>query len=591
MNLRKFSLASVLVFAILCAFLPGCSGGGNAGGGGFQGALPAPKGGQSAAGFVLKRGWNLVKYPLAAARKFTCVTMTWQEQTRLLKDAVSPGWTQAQIRYLRGRAIGLLSTASLTAAFQPGGSYYVYSSQNGIVLSFEKPYIGGIDPSSCPPGTAVTVSGVNFGAIQGTSVVSLNGVPLAVTPPWSDTSLTFTAPMDEGSGKVKVTVGTLESNGVDFSVVIPPPGSLKWSYSFSTSYSDVKSSPAIGGDGTVYVGANDRKLYALNPDGTLKWSFTVAGQIGYSSPCIGPDGIIYMPDSMIGKSLYAIRDDGTQGTSVWTYTASSGNMNGTPAIASDGTVYVANSGLQSLMAIRNDGNLKWSLSIGDARTAPAIGTDGTIYIGSKNFSLYAIRDEGTQGTVKWSLDTGAAIYSSPAIGSDGTVFFASNSGYLYAVRDNGDTSTILWQYPLGSSNHYCSPSLGADGTVYLESAVDGYLYAVKSDGTLKWSLSIGSAGSYSSPVVGSGGRIYIGSNDGYVYAVDDKAEYGEVAWSYNLEKRTDSSPALGPDGTIYIGRDRIADNTGALYAINTRDTLASSAWPMFHHDIRHTGVK
>ena len=34
---------------------------------------------------------------------------------------------------------------------------------------------------------------------------------------------------------------------------------------------DVRSSPAIGSDGTIYVGSSDENLYAINPDGSTKW--------------------------------------------------------------------------------------------------------------------------------------------------------------------------------------------------------------------------------------------------------------------------------------------------------------------------------
>ena len=39
----------------------------------------------------------------------------------------------------------------------------------------------------------------------------------------------------------------------------------------------IHSSPAIGADGTIYVGSDDGKLYAINPDGTQKWAFTTGG--------------------------------------------------------------------------------------------------------------------------------------------------------------------------------------------------------------------------------------------------------------------------------------------------------------------------
>ena len=52
---------------------------------------------------------------------------------------------------------------------------------------------------------------------------------------------------------------------------INPKGTLKWSY---TAGGAVNSSPAIGADGTVYVGSWDFKLYAINPKGTPEWSYT-----------------------------------------------------------------------------------------------------------------------------------------------------------------------------------------------------------------------------------------------------------------------------------------------------------------------------
>ncbi len=45
------------------------------------------------------------------------------------------------------------------------------------------------------------------------------------------------------------------------------PGTLKWKY--ETGYY-VFSSPAIGADGTIYVGSWGHYLYAINPDGTLE---------------------------------------------------------------------------------------------------------------------------------------------------------------------------------------------------------------------------------------------------------------------------------------------------------------------------------
>ena len=50
--------------------------------------------------------------------------------------------------------------------------------------------------------------------------------------------------------------------------------------------------------------------------------------------------------------------------------------------------------------------------------------------------------------------------------------------------------------------------------------------------------------------------------------------------------RYNSSPAIGADGTIYVGCD-----DGKLYAVYSSSSgPANSPWPMFHHDVRHTGL-
>jgi sugar lactone lactonase YvrE len=63
------------------------------------------------------------------------------------------------------------------------------------------------------------------------------------------------------------------------------------------------SSPALGADGTIYVGSGVWKLSALKPDGTQKWVFPTGGLV-FSSPAIGADGTIYVGSA--DGNLYAI---------------------------------------------------------------------------------------------------------------------------------------------------------------------------------------------------------------------------------------------------------------------------------------------
>ena len=67
------------------------------------------------------------------------------------------------------------------------------------------------------------------------------------------------------------------------------------------------SSPAIGSDGTVYVGSMDNKLYAINGKSGVKlWEFETGGRV-YSSPAIGSDGTVYVGSA--DNKLYAIKTE------------------------------------------------------------------------------------------------------------------------------------------------------------------------------------------------------------------------------------------------------------------------------------------
>lgn len=84
------------------------------------------------------------------------------------------------------------------------------------------PNIANVNPTSGAVGTSVTITGSNFGATQGSSIVKFNGTTATPTG-WTVTSITVPVPAGATSGSVVVTVGGVASNGVSFSVTLPPP--------------------------------------------------------------------------------------------------------------------------------------------------------------------------------------------------------------------------------------------------------------------------------------------------------------------------------------------------------------------------------
>ena len=137
---------------------------------------------------------------------------------------------------------------------------------------------------------------------------------------------------------------------------------LKWSFLTGQHVG----SPAIGADGTIYVGSSDHRLYAITPDGTEKWDFLTGGGVGVG-----------------------------------------------PAIETDGTIYFGSSGDSRLYAITPDGTEKWSfITGGDFISSLAIGADGTIYFGFEDpYELYALGGEAPPPPTSCFIAT--AAYGTP----------------------------------------------------------------------------------------------------------------------------------------------------------------------------------
>jgi outer membrane protein assembly factor BamB len=272
-------------------------------------------------------------------------------------------------------------------------------------------------------------------------------------------------------------------------------------------------SPVIDDEGVIYIGAID--LFAIYPNGTLKWRYDTKGFIE-SAATISKDGVIYI-----------------------------------------GTIWAHPNYLYAIHS--SNGTLKWKFKTDDCiRSSPAIGDDGLIYFGCLDENIYALYPNGT---LKWKYKTGYVVYSSPAIGDDGIVYCGSHDGNLYALFPNN--GTLKWKYKTGDWVGR-GPSIADDGTIYFGSW-DGYLYAVYPDGTLKWKTGGYLAGT--TPITGVDGTIYVGNKK--LYAI--YPENGTVKWSFNLAQNEDirgSNPCISADGTIFFG----TFNGGRIYAVNKDGT-------------------
>jgi regulation of enolase protein 1 (concanavalin A-like superfamily) len=125
-------------------------------------------------------------------------------------------------------------TASRIVAPVPGGatSGSVVVTVNNVasnavgftVTSAQGPTLTSLSPTSGAIGTAVTITGSNFGATRGTSTVRFNGTTATPTS-WSTSSIVVPVPTGATTGPVVVTVNNVASNAVTFSIgtTLPAP--------------------------------------------------------------------------------------------------------------------------------------------------------------------------------------------------------------------------------------------------------------------------------------------------------------------------------------------------------------------------------
>lgn len=375
---------------------------------------------------------------------------------------------------------------------------------------------------------------------------------------------------------------------------------------FNTSNPVYYSVPAIGSDNTIYFtsgmnGGAPGTLYALKPDGTLKWSFTHSNLL--FSPVIGNDGNIYVQDFY--SKLISIN---TSGTLRWIYDQfkyyyfeNVGQRS--PAIGSDGTIYINGCGLHAVDP--SNGSGKWvAYDVLSAKASPSIAADGTIYAVFSQDLVVAVNPDGSEKwhnsfTYEWEMS-----FSSPAIDKNGIVYFSAEARYegtdyssIYAF--NPDDGSIKWKYNVeGERFVRASPVIDKEGNIIIATKANGLdklagVIAISPSGQKVWSYTIENVhvtddDIYSTPSIDNNNMIYFAAETGFLYVLNPD---GTLNYKYELPVSVNwSSPAIVKEGVLYIGGMFGSNYEGSLVAVKISGTgYASTPWPKFRHDNRNTG--
>ena len=165
---------------------------------------------------------------------------------------------------------------------------------------------------------------------------------------------------------------------------INPDGTLKWKSKMLL----INNHPTVDSEDTLYLPGNfveeNRKnyLYLIHSSKDFEVKFESYDIIKYIA--IDAKNNIYI-GTVLPANIYAINPDGTL---KWNF-GPIGTIGSDPVIASEGTVYWPYE--NCLYALNSDGSLKWKFKTEkEIQSSPAISSDGTVYIGSNDGYLYAI---------------------------------------------------------------------------------------------------------------------------------------------------------------------------------------------------------
>ncbi len=279
---------------------------------------------------------------------------------------------------------------------------------------------------------------INSGELRWKTPASSGRSPGSINGAWIDCSPAI-APFlprwgSETEPPHRLFVGT---HNRDMNALDLESGTRQWSF---PTFNWILSRPAIS-EYTVYFGSMDGYVYAVDARvGALQWRYRVGRHLRYATSvlpgsvvceavCGAPlvkDGTVY-----IGADdgfLYAL--DAGSGEERWVYQTSKwiwgqpAMIEGVLVVASaDGCVY----GLDA-----SSGKLRWRVRTTTANYADVVVRSGSALVACTDGRLYAI--DPIRGAVAWTFDAGAGLRAAPAVADSGLIYLTTCGGSVHALR-------------------------------------------------------------------------------------------------------------------------------------------------------------
>jgi outer membrane protein assembly factor BamB len=434
----------------------------------------------------------------------------------------------------------------------------------------------------------------------------------------------FTSPaVVYNAARNKVLVYVANQDGT-FAAYDAATGDRLWYYKVPA---HLQSSPAVY-KGTVYFGASDYKLYALNATtGALQCTFFTGGAIAASPVVVDPDGAgpqgrtVYFGDNGLtgtddGGHIWAVHgvdpnDSFTNCTKAWSFNGfgdppgseSAAGSWSPPAFGTDGDgrgiIAVGGSspdnavyGLDALTGARiwryetQTFTMDNDVGAGPTLSAPGVNgfANGVAYVAGKNRIVYAINLK--TGNLIWQFSirddspgAGGATRSTASL--LGNKLFIGYGAGVYAL--NATTGAKIWKTEqsagISTMEVISSPAVTGPakrrvlfvgdlgGTVYAFDLQNGNdLWSYRTDGFI-----------YGSPVV-SAGRVYIASSDAFLYAFGLGGGAPSAPPQTTLTEPDDGSTLPNPGGSLSLAGSASDDVGVRKVFVAIKDRNSTKWW-------------
>jgi len=314
-----------------------------------------------------------------------------------------------------------------------------------------------------------------------------------------------------------------------------PTGDLKWKFATKGA---IRSSVLVGNNEDIYVTAEGGRLYGLTSQGQRLWGWATNYSTGAevrSSPTLGSDGTIYFGDSA-GK-LHAVNSfDGLRTSPSWPVDVTNSSIVVPPVIGRDRTIFAAATdghvyaydpnGVRVWKTADNIGSvmvgmamvekrLSVTLPTGDVRTTTAV----VLYVVSNDGLLYAIA--GEDGSILWSYPLTGPLRSGPIVGPDGTIYVGTSTG-LIALNEDTNAFTPRLRFVHVASD-VGTPVIDSNEVIYFMAGKT--LHAINPNNTPYWQYPLKTE---------ADGPLTITRDGGLIVAGDDQRLYSFETGSVGL---------------------------------------------------------